>query len=61
MILNGMVGSRLADDYELRIGERVAIKDQKPRIVGFLEERGIGFDINPNNAIIVSDKMYSPV
>ena len=57
--LNCMVGSRLADDYELRIGERVAIKDQKPRIVGILEERGIGFDINPDNAIIVSDKMYS--
>ncbi|MGB2842483.1 MAG: ABC transporter permease [Halobacteriota archaeon] len=57
--LNCLVGSRLADIYELRVGERAAIKSQKPRIVGILEERGIGFDINPDNAIIVSDKMFS--
>jgi len=57
--LNCLVGSRLADNYELRVGERAAIKSQKPRIVGILEERGIGFDINPDNAIIVSDKMFS--
>jgi len=57
--LNCLVGSRLADIYELRVGERAAIKSQKPRIVGILKERGIGFDINPDNAIIVSDKMFS--
>ena len=57
--LNCLVGSRLADNYELRVGERAAIKSQKPRIVGILKERGIGFDISPDNAIIVSDKMFS--
>lgn len=57
--LNCLVGSRLADNYELRVGERAAIESQKPRIVGILKERGIGFDISPDNAIIISDKMFS--
>ncbi|KAF5435560.1 putative ABC transport system permease protein [Candidatus Methanophagaceae archaeon] len=57
--LNCLVGSRLADNHELRVGERAALKNQKPRIVGILDERGIGFDISPDNALIVSDKMFS--
>lgn len=56
---NCMVGSRLAADYELNVGERATLKAQKPRIVGILEERGIGFDINPDNAIIISDKLFT--
>ncbi|HUV02221.1 MAG TPA: ABC transporter permease [Desulfobacteria bacterium] len=56
---NCLVGSRIADDYELRVGERATIKTQKPRIVGVLKERGIGFDINPDNAVILSDKLFS--
>ncbi|HDN68175.1 MAG TPA: ABC transporter permease [Methanomicrobia archaeon] len=56
--LNCLVGSRLAENYELRVGERVAVRGQKPRIVGILKERGIGFDINPDNAVIVSEKMF---
>ncbi len=57
--LNCLVGAKLADEYKLRVGERVVIHGQKPRIVGILKERGIGFDINPDNAIIISDKMFS--
>jgi putative ABC transport system permease protein len=57
--LNCLIGARLADNYALRVGERAAIKGQKPRIVGILKERGIGFDISPDNAVIVSDKMFS--
>jgi putative ABC transport system permease protein len=56
---NCLVGSRVADDFELRVGERATIKTQKPRIVGILAERGIGFDINPDSAIIISDKLFS--
>jgi len=57
--LNCLVGSRLADEYELRVGERATIKSQKPRIVGILKERGIGFDINPdyNSVIVKVDKI----
>ncbi|MDI6810956.1 MAG: ABC transporter permease [archaeon] len=57
--LDCLVGSRVADDYELRVGERATLKTQKPRIVGILKERGVGFDINPDNAIIISDKLFS--
>jgi putative ABC transport system permease protein len=57
--LDCLVGSRVADDYELRVGERATLKTQKPRIVGILKERGIGFDINPDSAVIVSDKLFS--
>jgi putative ABC transport system permease protein len=56
---NCLVGSRVADDFELRVGERATVKTQKPRIVGILVERGIGFDINPDSAIILSDKLFS--
>jgi len=56
---NCLIGARIADDYELRVGERATLKTQKPRIVGILKERGIGFDINPDNAIIISDKLFS--
>jgi putative ABC transport system permease protein len=56
---NCLVGSRVADDFELRVGERATVKTQKPRIVGILAERGIGFDINPDSAIILSDKLFS--
>jgi putative ABC transport system permease protein len=57
--LDCLVGSRVADDYELRVGERATLRTQKPRIVGILKERGVGFDINPDNAIIISDKLFS--
>jgi putative ABC transport system permease protein len=53
-----LIGARVAADYELRVGERATLKTQKPRIVGILKERGIGFDINPDNAIIISDKLF---
>jgi len=59
--LNCLVGSRLADNHKLRVGERAVLKNQKPRIVGILDERGIGFDISPDNALIVSDKMFSSI
>ncbi|MBN2734425.1 MAG: ABC transporter permease [Methanomicrobiaceae archaeon] len=54
-----MAGSRLAEEYELKPGSRIKLGDNNLRIVGILEERGMGFDINPDNAVIVTDKFYS--
>lgn len=56
-----MVGTRLAETLKLRVGSRVIIGDgdESLRIVGILEERGIGFDINPDYAIIVTDSWFS--
>ncbi len=56
-----MVGPRLAENLKLRVGSRVMIGEngQGMRVVGILEERGIGFDINPDFAIIVSDTWFA--
>ncbi len=55
-----MVGYRLAETYSLRTGSRIIVgtEGQSVRVVGILEERGMGFDINTDNAIIVSDRWY---
>ncbi|MDD3622145.1 MAG: ABC transporter permease [Methanofollis sp.] len=55
-----MVGAVLAEDYDLIPGSRIRIGDdeEKLRVTGVLEERGVGFDINPDRAVIVSDDFY---
>ncbi len=54
-----MVGAMLAESFDLHVGSRITIEDRNLRVVGILEERGMGFDINPDRAVIVSDKWYS--
>jgi putative ABC transport system permease protein len=58
---SAMVGSRLAKEFNLKVGNRIAIgTDQESvRIVGILKERGAGLDINPDFAIIVSDRWFA--
>ncbi|QYZ80440.1 ABC transporter permease [Methanofollis formosanus] len=55
-----MVGAVLAEDYDLLPGSRLRIgeDEEKLRVTGVLEERGVGFDINPDRAVIVSDEFY---
>ena len=55
-----MIGSKLAKDNNLTVGSRLLIGTQETgvRVVGILKERGMGFDINPDNAIITSDLWY---
>jgi len=55
-----LIGSSLADEYDLIVGSRVAIGDEEVRLrtIGILEERGVGFDINPDFAVVVSDAFY---
>lgn len=54
-----LAGSKLADKYDLKPGSRVKIGGNNVRITGIMEEQGMGFDINPDNAFIVSDRWYS--
>ena len=56
-----MAGARLAEDYELKPGSRIKLGSENLRIVGILEERGMGFDINPDNALFVNEKFFSSV
>jgi putative ABC transport system permease protein len=55
-----MIGSRIAEEFDLKLGSRITIgSDGKgERVVGILKERGVGFDINPDFAILVSDQWY---
>lgn len=57
-----LVGSELAAnsrDNGLKLGARVRIGDETLRVVGVLKERGMGFDINPDYAIVVPYTWYS--
>lgn len=55
-----MVGRRFADEHHLKVGSRIAVGDKGSlRVAGILKERGMGFDINPDYGIVVSDSWYS--
>jgi putative ABC transport system permease protein len=56
-----MVGTALADEFDLKVGSRVTAGDEQLRVVGILDERGVGFDINPDRALVVSDRWYESV
>ncbi len=49
-----VVGYDLADRLNLRVGSRLEIKGKEFRVAGILKEAGARFDVNPNNAIIIS-------
>ena len=55
-----MIGAKIAKDNNLTVGSRILIGEVESgvRVVGILKERGMGFDINPDNAIITSDLWY---
>lgn len=54
-----LAGSRVAEEYDLKVGSRVKLGDENLRIVGIIEERGMGFDVNPDSALVVTDKFFS--
>jgi putative ABC transport system permease protein len=56
-----MVGQSLVSTYDLSVGSRITLGDESLRVVGTLAERGVGFDINPDQAVIVSDQWYTSV
>ena len=49
-----VAGSKIAERLNLRVGSKIVIKGEEFRISGILKEEGARFDINPNNAILVS-------
>ena len=55
---DAMAGAALARDFDLKAGSRVTLGSETLRIVGILDERGIGFDINPDRALVVSDRWF---
>lgn len=55
-----MAGKKLADEYDLVVGSRILIGNNETgvRVTGILEERGMGFDINPDYGLVFSDQWY---
>ncbi|MDN7012451.1 FtsX-like permease family protein [Methanoculleus sp. FWC-SCC3] len=54
-----MVGSLLADELNLHPGSRIEIGGESVRVVGIAAERGMGIDINPDYAVIVTEDWYT--
>jgi len=57
-----LIGSKLAENSRengLKLGARVRIGGETLRVMGVLKERGMGFDINPDYAIVVPYAWYS--
>ncbi|WP_298665051.1 ABC transporter permease [uncultured Methanofollis sp.] len=55
-----LAGAKIAEEYDLRVGSRVRVGDEEARLrtSGIMKERGVGFDINPDYALVVSDVFY---
>jgi len=54
-----MVGSLLADELNLHPGSRIEVGGESVRVVGIVAERGMGIDINPDYALIVTENWYT--
>ncbi|MDI6720076.1 MAG: ABC transporter permease [Methanomicrobiales archaeon] len=54
-----MVGALLADEFGLHAGSRIEVGGESVRVVGVAAERGMGIDINPDYAVIVTDEWYA--
>ncbi len=54
-----VIGSNLAERMKIRVGNKVTIKEKEFTVAGILKEEGARFDINPNNAIIISEKDFT--
>jgi putative ABC transport system permease protein len=56
-----MVGKKLAEENDLKVGESLGIGsgEERLRIAGILRERGTGYDLNPDYAVIVPDAWFA--
>lgn len=54
-----MVGALLADELDLSTGSRIEVGGESLRVAGIAAERGMGIDINPDYAVIVTEDWYA--
>lgn len=65
-----LVGSSLAERYDLTVGSRIKIGDEEVeddddvpqftvKVTGILEEKGMSSDLNTDNAIIMDEDLYT--
>ncbi|RUM33066.1 MAG: ABC transporter permease [Archaeoglobus sp.] len=56
-----VVGYDLADRLDLRVGSRIEVEGHSLRVSAILKKEGARFDVNPNDAIIVSLRDYDKI
>lgn len=56
-----IMGSKLADSFNLKIGGKTTIKGSEFRIVGILKEKGLDLSISPDQAIFITPEMYQNI
>jgi putative ABC transport system permease protein len=49
-----VVGKSLAERFKLRVGSKIIVEGEEFRVSAILKEEGARFDVNPNNALILS-------
>jgi putative ABC transport system permease protein len=54
-----VMGTLLADDFDLNAGKRIDLGNTSVRVVGIAAERGMAIDINPDYAVIVTQEWYA--
>lgn len=53
-----LVGTFLADEFDIKSGSRIQINGESIRVAGILAERGFSADINPDYGVVVSQQWY---
>jgi len=55
-----LAGKKFAEENDIKVGSRIEVGDSGVvRVSGILKERGMGFDINPDYGIVVTDQWYA--
>jgi len=53
-----VIGAKLADFFDLKLGAKITMKDSQFRVVGILEESGFGLAIDPDLALFITPQAY---
>lgn len=56
-----IVGKFLAEHLSLKVGSKILVSDRECKVSAILENTGSRFDINPNFAVIVSNKDFEKI
>lgn len=56
-----VVGKSLAKNLDIKTGSKVLINGKEFKVTGILEYTGFRYDVNPNFAIIVSERDFSSI
>ncbi len=56
-----VVGKHVAERFKLRAGSKIILGGEEFRVSAILKEEGARFDINPNNAVILSIKGFNKI